>query len=67
LGFSFSGAGEPARAAEHGSPDFKVSRHPRAAEDGRPSVVLYLSEFDPSGHNMPIVVSRKLQALRDLN
>jgi hypothetical protein len=38
----------------------------RAAADGRPCVVLYFSDFDPSGHQMPISVSRKLQALHDL-
>lgn len=38
----------------------------RAVQDGRPLVVLYFSDFDPAGHQMPISVSRKLQALRDL-
>ena len=38
----------------------------RASEDGRPAVVLYFSDFDPSGHQMPVSVARKLQALRDL-
>ena len=38
----------------------------RAAEDGRPAVVLYFADFDPSGWQMPISVSRKLQALRTL-
>jgi len=38
----------------------------RASEDGRPSVVFYFSDFDPSGHQMPVSVARKLQALRDL-
>ena len=38
----------------------------RAAADGRPTVVLYFSDHDPSGWQMPISVSRKLQALRDL-
>ena len=37
----------------------------RAARDGRPAVVLYFSDFDPSGRQMPVSVSRKLQALRD--
>jgi hypothetical protein len=36
----------------------------RAAEDG-PTVVLYLSDFDPAGYHMPVAVSRKLQALRE--
>jgi hypothetical protein len=34
------------------------------AEDGRPMVVLYFSDCDPSGWNMPIEVGRKLQAFR---
>jgi hypothetical protein len=38
----------------------------RAADDDRPSVVLYFSDFDPSGRQMPTSVARKLQALRDL-
>lgn len=38
----------------------------RAAADDRPAVVLYFSDFDPAGYNMPTVVARKLQALRDL-
>jgi hypothetical protein len=38
----------------------------RASEDGRPAVVFYFSDFDPSGHQMPTSVSRKLQALKDL-
>ncbi len=38
----------------------------RATTDNRPSVALYFSDFDPSGHQMPISVARKLQALRDL-
>jgi len=38
----------------------------RAVEDGRPCVVLYFSDFDPSGFQMPAAVARKLQALRDL-
>jgi hypothetical protein len=37
----------------------------RAAVDGRPFVVFYVSDFDPSGHNMPVAVSRKFQALCD--
>jgi hypothetical protein len=35
------------------------------AEDGRPMVVLYFSDADPAGWNMPIEVSRKLQAFRE--
>ena len=38
----------------------------RADADGRAAVVLYFSDHDPSGWQMPISVSRKLQALRDL-
>ena len=38
----------------------------RCALDGRPSAVLYFSDFDPSGRQMAISVSRKFQALRDL-
>ena len=38
----------------------------RAAADGRPLVVLYFADFDPSGWQMPISVARKLQALGDL-
>jgi len=36
----------------------------RAAVHGRPAVVFYFSDFDPAGHQMPISVSRKLQALK---
>ena len=35
-----------------------------AARDGRPLVVLYFSDCDPSGWNMPIVNARKLQAFK---
>jgi hypothetical protein len=35
-------------------------------EDGRPMVVLYFADCDPSGYQMAISVSRKLQALRHL-
>src|SRR3954452_15645772 len=35
----------------------------RAAADGLPDLVLYFSDFDPAGWQMPISVSRKLQAL----
>jgi hypothetical protein len=38
----------------------------RAADDGRPAVVIYFSDFDPSGNQMPVSVSRKIQALVDL-
>jgi hypothetical protein len=38
----------------------------RAAEDGRPCVVLYFADFDPAGWQMPVSVARKLQALGDL-
>lgn len=36
------------------------------AADGRPMVVLYFSDCDPSGWQMPISVARKLQAFRAL-
>lgn len=35
-----------------------------AAEDGRELIVLYLSDSDPSGWNMPIEVAAKLQAFK---
>lgn len=38
----------------------------RAVDDARPAVVLYFSDFDPSGWQMPISVARKLQAMRSL-
>lgn len=34
------------------------------AQDGRPLIVLYFSDCDPSGWNMPIVVARKLLAFK---
>jgi hypothetical protein len=34
----------------------------RATEDGRHTAVFYFSDFDPSGHAMPHIASRKLQA-----
>lgn len=37
------------------------------AEDGRPMVVLYFADADPSGWNMGIVIARKLEALRTLH
>jgi hypothetical protein len=37
------------------------------AEDGRPMVVVTICDFDPAGHQMPISIGRKLQALRDLS
>lgn len=41
--------------------DLRLERHGIAA-----LVVLYLSDFDPSGHDMPLACSRKLQALKTL-
>jgi hypothetical protein len=38
----------------------------RIAQDGRPAVILYFSDFDPSGWQMAVSVARKLQAHRDL-
>jgi hypothetical protein len=35
-------------------------------DDGRPMVVLYFSDADPAGWQMPISVGRKLQALKTL-
>lgn len=35
-----------------------------AADDGRPLVVLYFADCDPSGWQMPISLARKLQALK---
>jgi hypothetical protein len=37
-----------------------------ADEDGRPLVVFTISDCDPAGHQMPVSIGRKLQALRDL-
>lgn len=37
------------------------------ADDGRPMVVLYFADCDPSGWQMPISVARKLQALNTLS
>jgi len=37
-----------------------------AAEDGRPLVVITVSDCDPAGYQMPISIGRKLQGLRDL-
>ena len=38
----------------------------RIAADGRPAVVLYFSDFDPSGRQMAVSVARTLQAARTL-
>jgi hypothetical protein len=38
----------------------------RAVEDGRPMVLFTLSDFDPSGWQMPVSIGRKLQAFRDM-
>jgi hypothetical protein len=37
-----------------------------ADEDGRPLVVFSISDCDPAGHQMPVSIGRKLQALHDL-
>lgn len=37
----------------------------RAADDGRPCRIFYLSDFDPTGWTMPIGVARKVQAFVD--
>jgi hypothetical protein len=34
----------------------------RIIQDGRPAVVLYFADFDPSGWHMPIIFSRQIQA-----
>jgi hypothetical protein len=39
----------------------------RAAADGRPAVLFYFADFDPSGHQMSTSVARKVQALIDLH
>ncbi len=36
------------------------------AEDGRPMIIFTLSDFDPSGWQMPVSIARKVQAYRDL-
>ena len=36
------------------------------AVDGRPMRVFTLADCDPAGHQMPVSIGRKLQALRDL-
>jgi hypothetical protein len=46
--------GEVSEAAGYG-----IAR--RAAEDGRPLIILYFSDFDPSGWQMPVSVARKIQ------
>ena len=43
---------------------FRICRD--AAEDGRPLVLFTISDCDPAGYQMPISISRKLQAFRDL-
>lgn len=37
------------------------------SEDGRPMIVVTVCDFDPAGHQMPISIGRKLQALRHLH
>ena len=37
------------------------------ARDGRPMIVFTFTDFDPTGNNMPAIIGRKLQALRDLH
>jgi|SRR5271165_910212 len=46
--------------------DTMIAGIARRASGLCPSVVLYFSDFDPSGYQMPVSVARKLQALRDL-
>lgn len=33
----------------------------RAVEDGRPVRILYISDFDPAGHSMPVAAARKIE------
>ena len=35
----------------------------RAREHGRPTIILYLSDFDPGGVSMPTAVARKIEHL----
>jgi hypothetical protein len=35
----------------------------RVRESGRPARILYVSDFDPQGHNMPVGVARKIDYL----
>ena len=45
--------------------DTMIHRMAQAADaDGRPLVVIYFADGDPSGYQMPISVSRKLQAFQ---
>jgi hypothetical protein len=37
-----------------------------AVKDGRPLVVFTISDCDPAGYQMPVSISRKLQAFKDL-
>ncbi len=39
----------------------------KAADDGRPLILLYFSDLDPSGYTMPVTCARKLQALLEKN
>jgi hypothetical protein len=43
---------------------YRIARD--ASEDGRPLVVFTVCDCDPAGHQMPVSIGRKLQALRDL-
>ena len=36
------------------------------AADGRRSIIFTFSDFDPTGHNMPVNIARKMQAFKDL-
>jgi hypothetical protein len=46
--------------------DTLVHRIAKDAEDGRPLVMFTLADCDPAGHQMPVSIGRKLQALRHL-
>lgn len=43
---------------------YEMARH--AIEDGRPLRVFTLADCDPAGWQMPVSISRKLQALKDM-
>jgi hypothetical protein len=55
--------GEMYLATGEGSDTHLAEIATRANADGRPLVILYFSDFDPSGNQMAVSVARKLQAL----
>jgi len=47
--------------------DTLIHKMAKTVEDGESKLIVFtMSDFDPSGHQMPISIGRKLQALRDL-